>query len=67
MCATATSGGPAVAVPEPGQDVEITIRGRVKRIGGGGRAVLVVDDSGAPHWFELPDDRLTSVTWKEAS
>jgi len=56
-----------VAVPEPGQDVEITIRGRVERIGGGGRSVLVVDDSGAPHWFELPDDRLTSVTWKEAS
>ena len=56
-----------MAVPEPGQDVEITIRGRVKRIGGGGRAVLVVDDSGAPHWFELPDDRLTGVTWKEAS
>lgn len=49
--------------PEPGQDVEITIRGTVRRLGANGRAALVRRVDGVEQWVTMPD--LTgAIEWK---
>ncbi|MCR6649753.1 MAG: hypothetical protein NVV70_17040 [Cellulomonas sp.] len=41
--------------PEPGQDVVITIRGTVRRLGAHGLAALVRRTDGVDQWIALPD------------
>lgn len=50
--------------PEPGQAVEITIRGRVKRLACNDHAVLIARDDGQDQWIDLPDNLTDAVTWK---
>lgn len=52
--------------PEPGQDVEVVIRGTVLRLGAGNRAALIQRTDGQRQWITLPD--LTgAIEWREPS
>jgi hypothetical protein len=53
-----------VSTPEPGQNVEITIRGRVLKVACRGYAVLIHRPDGYQQWIDLPGDVLESVTWR---
>lgn len=53
-----------MSTPEPGQVVEVTIRGRVTRTACKGRAVLITRDDGQDQWIDLPDDLIQAVTWR---
>lgn len=41
--------------PEVGADVEVVIRGTVRRLGASGHAVLVQRVDGVQQWFTVPD------------
>lgn len=52
-----------MSTPEPGQDVTVTIRGRVERVTCGGRVVLLARTDGRHQWIDLPDDLIEAVEW----
>lgn len=54
-----------MSTPEPGQPIEVTIRGTVRRVAPG-NAVLVDRDDGIEQWFHLPDDLNLAVSWRPA-
>lgn len=51
--------------PEPGQDVEITMRGTVRRLAANGLAALVRRTDGLEVWVQCPD-LSGAVEWREA-
>lgn len=51
--------------PEPGQDVEVILRGRVKRLGANGRAALIARNDGVDQWVTIPDDLTDAIEWRE--
>lgn len=59
--------GPPVSTPEPGQEVEVVIRGTVKRLGANGRAALITRADGVQQWISIPDDLTDAIQWKTAS
>lgn len=50
--------------PEPGQDVEVVIRGRVKQIGCNGHVALVERTDGRVQHIEIPDDLMDAIEWR---
>lgn len=52
--------GPAYE-PAPGDEVVITVRGRVKRLAANGHAALVELDTGSTRWIEIPKGELPST------
>ena len=53
-----------MSTPEPGQDIEITVRGRVLKLACHGYAVLLKRPDGHEVWMDLPNDVLETVTWR---
>lgn len=50
--------------PEPGQDVEVITRGRVKRLGANGHAALITRNDGVEQWVTIPDDLTDAIEWR---
>lgn len=50
--------------PEPGQLVEVTIKGRVKSISCKGQVALIERTDGRPQFVDIPDDLMGAVTFR---
>lgn len=52
--------------PEAGQDVEVIIRGRVKRIACNGHLAVLERIDGREHLVEIPTDLMGAIEWRKA-
>lgn len=52
--------------PAQGDRVEVTVRGRVRRLAAAGKAALVDLDDGTRRWIPMPETQqlLTATTWR---
>lgn len=53
-------------VPEPGADVEVIIRGRVKSINCRGHLAVVERTDGRVQHIPIPDDLMDAIEWRPA-
>lgn len=51
-----------MSTPEPGQDVEVTIRGRVTKARPG--LILITRTDGNAQWIDLPQNLMDAVEWR---